>query len=204
MGFDESRMTSSSIINGVQSGDQDAWVRLTQRFGPLVFYWLKKNTHAKLQSHDYSDLSQEVFLEASKNIERYQHSLKKSGSFRAWLFGITSNIVRRYESGLSQHQVSLMDLSEHFSWDPEYVDEDDPLPEEFAHLKSGQTYQVIELVKAKSERHTWQAFWRTVVHGEAAVDVAADLGMTDKAVRQAKSRTILRIRRESQLAQDHH
>ena len=40
-----------------------------------------------------------------------------------------------------------------------------------------------------------EAFWQTAVLGRAAPDVASELGLTAAAVRQAKSRTLRRLRR---------
>lgn len=51
-----------------------------------------------------------------------------------------------------------------------------------------------EIVRQDFESHTWQAFWRSVVEGHAAADIAADLNMTPGAVRQAKFRVLARLR----------
>jgi RNA polymerase sigma-70 factor, ECF subfamily len=42
----------------------------------------------------------------------------------------------------------------------------------------------------------WQAFWRVVVEGRAAPDVAAELSMQPGAVRVSKSRVLARLRKE--------
>ncbi|MEZ6127738.1 MAG: hypothetical protein R3C59_03590 [Planctomycetaceae bacterium] len=46
------------------------------------------------------------------------------------------------------------------------------------------------------EQKTWQAFWLTAVEGQPANDVAADLNMTHGGVRQAKYKTLKRLRLE--------
>ena len=53
----------------------------------------------------------------------------------------------------------------------------------------------LELIRREFHERTWQAFWGVVVEGRAAADVAADLEMTPGAVRVAKSRVLLRLRR---------
>ena len=54
------------------------------------------------------------------------------------------------------------------------------------------------LASIRNEFHerTWQAFWQVVIEGRAAADVAADLDMKPGTVRVAKSRVLLRLRRE--------
>ena len=46
------------------------------------------------------------------------------------------------------------------------------------------------------EPQTWSAFWNTTALGRTATDVAAELGLTTAAVRQAKSRLLRRLRRQ--------
>lgn len=52
------------------------------------------------------------------------------------------------------------------------------------------------LVRSEFEDHTWQAFWRTTVDGQSSVAVAAELGMSAGAVRQAKYKVLRRLRHE--------
>ena len=54
--------------------------------------------------------------------------------------------------------------------------------------------QALKLVKNEFEERTWQAFWRTVVDGQAPAIIADDLGVTAAAVRQAKSRVLRRLK----------
>jgi RNA polymerase sigma-70 factor (ECF subfamily) len=56
--------------------------------------------------------------------------------------------------------------------------------------------RAIESIRGEFQDRTWQAFWRTVVEGKAAADVADELGMQPGAVRVSKSRVLLRLRRE--------
>jgi RNA polymerase sigma-70 factor (ECF subfamily) len=54
----------------------------------------------------------------------------------------------------------------------------------------------LELIQGEFEERTWQAFWRVTAEGQAAKDVAQDLGVTASAVRLAKSRVLRRLREE--------
>jgi RNA polymerase sigma-70 factor (ECF subfamily) len=66
---------------------------------------------------------------------------------------------------------------------------DDPLLDDL--LRSA-----LESIRGEFHERTWQAFWGVVVDGRAASDVAADLQMKPGTVRVAKSRVLLRLRRE--------
>jgi RNA polymerase sigma-70 factor (ECF subfamily) len=54
----------------------------------------------------------------------------------------------------------------------------------------------LELIRGEFEPRTWQAFWLTAVEGRSPKDVAHELGMSDGAVRVAKSRVLHRLRTE--------
>jgi RNA polymerase sigma-70 factor (ECF subfamily) len=60
----------------------------------------------------------------------------------------------------------------------------------------GVARRAIELVRAGAEDRTWKAFWRVAVDGQPAADVAIELGMTVKAVYEAKYRLLKRLREE--------
>ena len=57
-------------------------------------------------------------------------------------------------------------------------------------------HRALDLIRAEFEPRTWQAFWRTAIDGREAKDVAADLAMSQGAVRVAKSRVLQRLRAE--------
>ncbi len=54
----------------------------------------------------------------------------------------------------------------------------------------------MELTEGEFEPRTLKMFWRVTVGGQAAKDVAADLGVTASTVRVAKSRVLRRLREE--------
>ena len=56
--------------------------------------------------------------------------------------------------------------------------------------------RALELIRVEFEEPTWQAFWRTTADGLSAIDVAAELGLSPGAVRQAKYRVLRRLRQE--------
>jgi RNA polymerase sigma-70 factor (ECF subfamily) len=58
------------------------------------------------------------------------------------------------------------------------------------------SHRVLELVRAEFENRTWEVFWRIVVDGQSAAEVANSMGLSLPAVYQAKSRVLRRLRQE--------
>jgi RNA polymerase sigma-70 factor (ECF subfamily) len=54
----------------------------------------------------------------------------------------------------------------------------------------------LEQLRGDFTTSTWEAAMRTAVDGQAAADVAADLGLTTAAVSVARSRVLGRLRKE--------
>ncbi len=163
---DSSRMTSASLILGIQAGQEDAWVRMVNLFGPLVFKWVKPLSKFQFQTEDISDVSQEVFLVATQKIEKYRHSREKHGSFRGWLFGITRNVVRDYQKRNSKAPTPDDERAREVEWIPENLVEKHDYDGDIWLLEMGVTYQAVEIIKKQTESHVWQAFWRTSINGE--------------------------------------
>ena len=75
----------------------------------------------------------------------------------------------------------------------------DELPDSVQQVASDKdlvTRRALELIRAEFEERTWRAFWRTTIDERPSPEVAAELGMTKQAVRQAKCRVIRRVREE--------
>jgi RNA polymerase sigma-70 factor (ECF subfamily) len=193
MEADKSRMTSASLIAGVQANQEDAWIRMTCLFGPLVHKWINSISQRRLQPHDITDISQDVFMGATEKITTYRHSKEKHGSFRGWLYGITRNKVHQFYRVNSQTPLLTNDFDQFPQWDPELLVDDMEGDGDVWKLKQGHTHEAVEIIRANSKDHTWQAFWRTVVNGEDTADVAEDLDMNAKSVRQSRHRTIQRL-----------
>lgn len=183
---EKSRMTSASLIEGMQAGREDAWLRMVRLFGPHVFQWIRSLANNKLQPHDITDISQDVFMGATESIPSYKHSEEVDGSFRRWLYGITRNKVFQFFRTNSRVPLPIDNIDQLPQLNPEAPLDD--IEGEIWNLKPGRTHKAVEIIRSKSEAHTWQAFWRTVVNGEETADVAEDLGMNSQAVRQARHR----------------
>jgi RNA polymerase sigma-70 factor (ECF subfamily) len=57
--------------------------------------------------------------------------------------------------------------------------------------------KLLAIVEGDFEPSTWQAFIRFAMEGRPAAQVAGELGVTESAVVQAKSRVLKRLRQEA-------
>jgi RNA polymerase sigma-70 factor (ECF subfamily) len=151
---------------------------------------------AGLQGEDAGDVAQEVFSAVARGIGGFRRE-RAGDTFRGWLRSITRHKLADHfrcrrdrpcaEGGTSAQQA--------FAQVPAVQSSDwDTAPD--ADNRSGVELQIVELVKASVEERTWQAFWRTVVDGRPADEVAAELAMSVKAVYEAKYRVLRRLRAE--------
>ena len=54
----------------------------------------------------------------------------------------------------------------------------------------------MNLVRHEFEERTWKAFWQVTVEDRSPAEVAAAMGISANAVRQAKSRVLRRLKEE--------
>jgi RNA polymerase sigma-70 factor (ECF subfamily) len=185
--------TSSSLLERIRNRDQDAWARTIALYRPLVCYWCARGG---VVGPDADDVAQEVFQAALTGLDRFRHD-RPGDSFRAWLRGITRNLLRTHrERRGAQPQArggteALVRLGEVADRPPPDEDEEDAPSEARALYR-----RALELVRGEFEDRTWQMFWQTGMEGRAPTDVAAEMGVTPAAVRKAKSRVLHRLKQE--------
>ena len=185
--------TSTSWLSRVRQRDPQAWRRLTELYGPLVYHWSRRHS---LSAEDASDLTQEVFSAVAGAIERFLHS-PEHGTFRGWLWTIARNKLRDHfrretnreaaDGGTAAFQRLAM-IPE--IWSDESHDVTDRV--ELQRLFQ----RALERVRSEFEDRTWRAFWLSTVELRDTSDIAAELGLSTNSVRQAKSRVLRRLRRE--------
>ena len=171
---------------------EDAWQRLVRLYHPLVRHWCRRGGVAP---QDIDDVVQEVFAKAYAVLHTFRHEAP-TDTFRGWLCGVTQYRVLEHfrrlrrqlaATGGSEAQAALVNLPD---WKSEPDDEEQQL--------GGQQFRhALELIRTDFETRTWTAFWRSVVDGVATAAVAAELGITPAAVRQARSRVLRRMREET-------
>jgi RNA polymerase sigma-70 factor (ECF subfamily) len=181
--------TSFSLLERVRNRDEQAWGRLVHLYAPLVTVWCGR---WQVRGDDAEDVVQEVFGAVSAHLDAFRRD-RPGDSFRGWLRAITRNklldLFRRRQRqpaapGGSEFYNRLLEVPE-----PE-------LPEDTADDLGALYHRALELIRGEFEERTWQAFYRAAVAGHSPAVIAADLGVTQAAVRKAKSRVLLRLRQE--------
>jgi RNA polymerase sigma-70 factor (ECF subfamily) len=185
--------TSSSLLRRARQKDADAWKRLTDIYGPLVYRWARRGG---LQPNDAADVSQEVFRVVATRISQFR-SDRPGDSFRGWLWGITKNKLKeRFRQQTiggdgAGGTASLKRLQEFTASLPSDSSEFESVSSRRALLQ-----RAMKVVQQEFEDGTWQAFWRSAVEEHKTADIAEEMGMTTAAVRQAKYRVLRRLRQE--------
>jgi RNA polymerase sigma-70 factor (ECF subfamily) len=179
--------TSLSLLERLgDRTDAEAWRRLVRLYSSLLDAWLRA---AGLQAADRDDLTQRVLEVLVRRLPRFEHS-GRPGAFRAWLRGITTNLLREFwrerpasasASVLDQLAVPSSGLSR--CWDEQHD----------RHV----LHALMEGVRPQFTAPTWEAFRRTALDGAPARAVAAELGTTVNAVLVAKSRVLARLRQKA-------
>ncbi|MBL8849987.1 MAG: sigma-70 family RNA polymerase sigma factor [Planctomycetaceae bacterium] len=186
--------TSRSMLDDARRADSVAWERLVRLYSPLVASWCRR---WGLAEQDILDVLQEVFSSVAANLKRFRKD-RPTDTFRGWLLTIARNKVldqyRRAEhqvaaAGGTDALVRLQQVQAPVS-DAELPDPADD--QEFNQV----LLRALDAIRGEFHERTWQSFWGVVVEGRATADVAADLAMTPGAIRVAKSRVLLRLRRE--------
>jgi len=190
---ERSDFTSLSLVERARARDPDAWRRLSRLYGPLVYGWARQ---AGLQASDAADLGQEVFRTVAARITAFRRD-RPGDSFRGWLWGITRNKLKEFArrraagpqaAGGTDAHTKLHALADLPSGESGEFRETDS--------RTSLMHRALEAVRVEFEERTWQAFWRSSVYEHNTADIAEDLQMTQKAVRQAKYRVLRRLRLE--------
>jgi RNA polymerase sigma-70 factor (ECF subfamily) len=185
--------TSSSLLRRVIAHQSEAWEKLAHLYCPLVYRWARQRG---LQDTEARDIVQEVFSTVAKKIHDFRRD-KPGDSFRGWLWKITYHKLgdhfRRVET--QPNATGGSDAYQQFQQLAEMPAEDSVNFCGFD-ADAGLVHRMLELIRPDFAETTWQAFSRLTIDGHPAADIAQDLGMTAKAVRQAKHRVLQRLRKE--------
>jgi RNA polymerase sigma-70 factor (ECF subfamily) len=186
--------TSRSLLASAKRDEPLAWERIVRLYAPLVASWCRRWGVAE---QDLGDVLQDVFAAVAGHLKRFRKE-EPVDTFRGWLLTITRNKVYDHfrrranepaaaggtEAALHLQQIpdpnALEDLPEHS--DDVFYDA----------LLLG----ALDAIRGEFHERTWQAFWRVVVEGRTAADTGSEMDMSPGAVRVAKSRVLMRLRRE--------
>jgi RNA polymerase sigma-70 factor (ECF subfamily) len=171
--------TSSSLLSRVRAQDEDAWRDLVGWIGPFVLRWCVR---AGVEPGQAEDVAQDVFVRVWNAMPTFRRD-EAGQSFRGWVYAITRNrVIDHFRA-----RDPAGPLPEHL---PQQSDpgEADDLRRDAIHLL------VRSCVAQYAGDRGFRAFQRTAVDGLTSAQAAAELGMTDEAVRKHKARWIRRLR----------
>lgn len=182
--------TSTSLLYRALAREPDAWQRLVTLYAPLVRHWCRQ---AGVPDDDVEDVSQDVFASVSSSLPNFRADWPGT-TFRAWMRGIARHKLLHYLQDRDLPGAGGTDALKFLHQVPDPMS-DLELSESPAEV--GGVYQrALSLVRNEFEDRTWQAFWRVVVEDHATGTVAAEMGISPNAVRQAKSRVLRRLKEE--------
>ncbi len=189
----DSSSTSRSLIKRAQSLDPEAWRRLCDVYGPLVYRWVRAKG---LQITDAADVGQEVFLTVAAKIGEFRRD-RPGDTFRGWLWTITYHKLgdhfrtrsnKPLATGGSTARLHLNSQADEASFDLSAADDNDAECEIL--------HRTLAQIRGEFEPRTWDAFWRTTADGRSIEQTADELSLSPGAVRQAKYRVLRRLRDE--------
>lgn len=179
--------TSPTLVVALRNGESDAWHRLVRVYGPLVVRWCER---CGLQPSDAMDVSQDVLLGVDRSLKGFTHSTE-NGSFRGWLWTITRNKIADFRQHSHGKPIACGGTGA-LSLLHALPDQSPESREDIAdmHLRA------LDGLRLSFGETTWLAFWRVVVEGDHAKDVAEDLGISVWAVYKARTRILAKLKAE--------
>ncbi len=189
----ESELTRSSLVSRARHRDPVAWRELVDLYGPLIAQWCKR---CHLDTHATADCVQEVFVAVSRSLDLFLPQ-RENGSFRSWLWTITSNKLRdAARKGRTTVRGTGGDASIQTM---QQVPDDSTVPREEPteqiHMQA-LIARGMDQVRADFEPRTWDIFKRAVLDGVANAVVAAEFQTNVAVVRQVRSRVLRRLRQQ--------
>ncbi len=178
----------TSVLERARNGDQAAFERIFSLYAGLVYHWCRKGG---LEEADAYNVSQEVFLSVSRGISRFKRE-KPEDSFRGWLRVVTRSKIADHfrqapkDAARGGEDVWLSNLSNSAS-----ESEDEEQSETLLLYE-----RAIRLIETEFSLQDCTAFKLSVMDGQSANEVAAQLGISANSVYIARSRILKRLRVE--------
>ncbi len=188
MGEDGS--TSTSLLHRALAREPDAWGRIVNLYSPLVRHWCRQ---AGVGDQDIPDVSQDVFAAVSSSLGSFRTD-RPGTTFRAWMRGVARHKLQEHMRHRGEPAIGGTTARKRIEQVAARSDgvELSESPDDLASL----CQRALGLVRHEFEDRTWRAFWRVTVEGHTTADVAAEMGITPSAIRQAKSRVLRRLKEE--------
>jgi RNA polymerase sigma-70 factor (ECF subfamily) len=185
--------TSISLLDRLKVARPDAsdWNRLQGIYLPLIRRWLGRVPGL---GEEADDLAQDVFMVVVRELPRFER--RREGSFRAWLRQVTVNQARSHRRRRRRMPAVGLDPAIGFLDRLEAPNSD--LAREWDRDHDRHVFErLLTIVEPDFQPATWEAFRRFALDGLSAAQVAAELGVSENAVLQGKSRILKRLRAEA-------
>jgi RNA polymerase sigma-70 factor (ECF subfamily) len=184
--------TSQSLLDRLQAPEaaEADWERLQQLYLPLIHFWLSRVPGL---SDESGDLAQDVLLVLIREMPTFRR--QRDGSFRAWLRGITLNRIRDYRRKRRRRPQVVGDATDGYL--ARLADPHSELSRQWDRDHDEHVLrELLALVRVDFTPVIWEAFTRFALQGQSGSVVAVELGLTERAVVQAKYRVLKRLREE--------
>lgn len=188
-----SHSTSTNLLKRVVEGDEEAWVRFVSIYGAFIY---ARCRHCGVLPQDAADVLQNVLKRVHGSIATLRRDEPGKG-LRPWLWVMARNVINDHFRTLQRERETIGSVPF-----PQVVEELTTSEDENSNTCARGSELVflirsaLEAIQIDYEHKTWQAFWRTVVEEQSAVEVAQDLGIAAGSVRQARYKIIKRLREE--------
>ena len=170
--------------------DQQAWSTFLEIYQPLIYRVIRQR---RVQDADAREVTQEVLLAVANSIDQWEADPQR-GTFRGWLTTITRNLVVNFLIKQSRHPRGSGDSD--FRRGLESLPA--PAGDESALFDVEERRQIFrwaaDRIRPEFREANWQAFWRTAVEGQGAIEVARELGISPGLVYVSRNRVMKRLR----------
>ena len=170
--------------------DQQAWSIFLEIYQPLIYRVIRQR---RVQDADAREVTQEVLLAVANSIAQWEAD-RQRGTFRVWLTTITRNLVVNFLIKQSRHPRGSgnSDFRRGLESLPAPVGDESEL---FDVEERRQIFRwAADRIRPEFRESNWQAFWRTAVEGQGAIEVARELGISPGLVYVSRNRVMKRLR----------
>lgn len=170
--------------------DQQAWSIFLEIYQPLIYRVIRQR---RVQDADAREVTQEVLLAVANSIDQWEAD-RQRGTFRGWLTTITRNLVVNFLIKQSRHPRGSgnSDFRRGLESLPAPVGDESEL---FDVEERRQIFRwAADRIRPEFRESNWQAFWRTAVEGQGAIEVARELGISPGLVYVSRNRVMKRLR----------
>ena len=181
--------TQTSMIRSLRYPKANRWKDFVLIYSPLLRHWINSR---QVPRSSQDDVLQECLRSIFVGIGDFRRRKFEKGSFRGWLRTIVNRRVADYFRLAAKSKTAplglVIDVETRPQRDPNRLEEEEIALRELE-------ARAMQLVRSSTAEKTWQMFWLSVVEQVPTAEIAEQYGVSNAAVRVAKSRVLMRLRR---------